>query len=337
MVGAGRMGITHCSILGAHPDVQIAAIVDTSSVINSLIEKYLRVPTYRDFGQMLASEKLDALLISTPPAVNGALLAEAGRAGLHAFVEKPYTTSTPLAIELADLFESRGLVNQVGYVNRFNDVFRRVKSILEAGTIGNVLRFQSEMHSRTIIRAGETSGWRGSHAQGGGAVYEMASHAIDLMNFLFGRPDKVVGTRLSRVFSSTVEDIVTSSFLYRNGAAGSLYVNWSDESFRKPTNKIEIVGTAGKIFADQHGLKVYVSGSEPRGEFKPGWTSLSITDIFSSVPFFVRGNEFTAQLFHFVECIKSGKGTATDCTFRDAAATLAVIDSMFADDAGNQP
>jgi predicted dehydrogenase len=330
IVGAGRMGVTHQSIINSHPDVEVVATADPSAVMNSLLEKYVKVRTYKDHTTLIAKERLDGLLVCTPPSINHEILVQACQKGLHAFVEKPFTLSAKQGAELARMYAERKLVNQVGYVNRFNDVFFKTKSLVDAGLLGKVVRFRSEMYSRTIIREQDDSSWRSSHANGGGAIYEMASHAIDLINFLFGRPDKVAGTSLSSVFSKNVEDVVSSSFIYRNGLSGSLYVNWSDESFRKPTNKLEVFGQRGKILADQHGLKIFLTQDNNEQGLKAGWNNLNITDVFSNVPFYVRGIEFTAQLYHFIDCIKS-TGARTRCTFADATDTLSVIDDMFSD------
>jgi predicted dehydrogenase len=269
--------------------------------------------------------------VCTPPAINHEVLSAVQRRGAHVFVEKPGTLTHAHAAELAALFEARGLVNQVGYVNRFNDVFARVQRLLAQGLLGEVIRFRSEMYSRTILREEEGGSWRSARDRGGGAVYEMASHSIDLVNYLFGQPDTVVGTCLSRVFSSRVEDVVSSTLVYRGGLVGSLYVNWSDASFRKPTNKLEVFGKSGKLLADQHALKVYLNADAPEHGLRAGWNSLYITDLFNSVPFFVRGLEFTAQLYHFIDCIGAGGALKPRCTLRDAAATLAVIERMFED------
>jgi predicted dehydrogenase len=280
---------------------------------------------------MFETEKLDAVLVCTPPQLAPAVLRVAHGKGVHAFVEKPLATSLRDATELAGLYETRELVNQVGYVNRFNDVFVRAKSFLDEGLLGRVVRFRSEMHSRTVIRENEETGWRAARASGGGAIFEMASHAIDLAIFFFGQPTHVAGTCLSQVFSKQVEDVVSSTFLYPGGLCGSLYVNWSDESYRKPSNKIEVFGTRGKLLADQHGLKLHLSEADSARGLREGWNSLYITDVFSNVPFFVRGIEFTAQLHHFIDRIDAGRGARTRCTFRDGAATLAIIEQMFAD------
>jgi predicted dehydrogenase len=331
IIGVGRMGITHYSILKAHPLIEVAAVAEPTPLINSFLDKYLGVRTYKDYAKLLEKERLDALVVCTPPALNDAVLRAALAAGTHVFVEKPGTLSAAAARELAGLFEAHSLVNQVGYVNRFNDVFVTARQLLSAGVLGEVIRFRTEMYSRTIIREEEGGSWRSARDSGGGAVYEMASHCLDLVQFMFGAPAGVAGTTLSRVFSRSVEDIVSTTLKYDSGLVGSLYVNWSDESYRKPTNRIEVFGKRGKLLADQYGLKIYLSEPNEQQGLRAGWNSRYITDVFSNVPFFVRGLEFTAQLHHFVDCIVAGGATRSRCTLRDAADTLAVIEEMFRD------
>ena len=330
VIGAGRMGITHHSIINSLPGVEVVAVTDPSKVMTSLLEKYTGVKTYGDHKAMLKKASLDAVLVCTPPAVNGPILEQLLDLGLHAFVEKPFLLDATAAKGFATRFAAAGLVNQAGYVNRFNDMFRTVKKLIDDGLIGEVIRFRSEMFSSTIIRASDESGWRATHANGGGAIYEMATHSIDLMNFLFGTPDRVIGTWMSSVFSRQVEDIVSSTFVYDDGRAGQLYVNWSDASYRKPTNKIEIFGRGGRLLADQHGIKLHLGEASEKHGFKAGWNSVYITDVFEPVAFYVRGMEFTSQLAHFVDCIRT-PGTNSRCSFADAAATLDVIERMFAD------
>jgi predicted dehydrogenase len=331
IIGIGRMGITHYSIINSHPDVEIKAIVETSSLVVNLFKKYIDgVKTYLDYNDLFEQESLNAVIICTPPALHHKITLKAADKGVHVFSEKPFTTDMNKANELALLFSQKGLINQVGYVNRFNDVFRTVKQLLDEGVVGNVIRFKSEMYSRTITKPDEGKTWRDSRENGGGAVYEVASHAIDLVNYLIGKPDKVTGSSLISVYSKNVEDAVNATFLYKNGVSGTLNVNWSDESFRKPTNKIEIFGSLGKILADQHGLKIFLVKKSSEHKLRDGWNTIYITDVFKPVPFYVRGNEFTAQLYHFIDCI-NGNAMKNECTFKDATDTLEIIDEIFKD------
>ena len=331
IIGIGRMGITHYSIINSHPDIEIKAVVDTSSLILTMLKKYIPgINVYEDYNKLFENETLDAVIVCTPPTLHFPIVKKAGDRGIHVFCEKPFTTEKNKASELAILFERKKLINQVGYVNRFNDIFRAVKEYIEIGIIGKVILFKSEMYSRTITKSDESKTWRDSRENGGGAVIDMAAHAIDLVNYLIGKPDKVTGSSLTSIFSQNVEDAVNATFLYKNGISGTINVNWSDESFRKPTNKIEIFGSQGKILADQHGIKIFMKKASVENNLREGWNTIYITDVFMPVPFYVRGNEFTAQLYHFVDCI-TGKEHKNICTFKDATNTLEVIESIFMD------
>jgi scyllo-inositol 2-dehydrogenase (NADP+) len=330
IIGMGRMGITHYSIINAHPNVLIESAADPSGLIITMMKKYLPVETFKDYNELFNATTPDAVLVCTPPNLHYPIIKRAAEKGIHVFVEKPFTTKLDLASELAGIYSKNGLVNQVGYVNRFNDIFGKVKEFIDGGVIGKVIRFKSEMFSCTISKSDESSGWRASHESGGGVVFEMASHAIDLVNFLIGKPDKVAGSSLNHIYSKNVEDAVSSTFLYNNGMSGTIYVNWSDTSYRKPTNKIEIFGEDGKILADQHSLKIFLNKPNEKYLLRQGWNALYITDVFKPVPFYVRGNEFTSQLWHFVECIRNKEKT-NNCTFADGVKTMEVIENILND------
>jgi predicted dehydrogenase len=331
IVGFGRMGITHYSIINSHPDIVITAVADTSSLVLNLLKKYIKeIHTYTDYNELLDNESLDAILICTPPTLHYPIALKAFEKKVHVFSEKPFTINLRQADDLATKFREMNLVNQVGYVNRFNDVFLTVKDYIKNGIIGEILRFKSEMYSRTITKSEEGNTWRDSRELGGGAIFEVASHAIDLVNYIVGKPDRVTGSSLTQIYSKKVEDAVNATFLYKNGISGTLNVNWSDESYRKPTNKIEVFGSKGKILADQHGLKIYLKKELPDYNLVEGWNTRYITDVFKPVPFYVRGNEFTSQLYHFIDCIID-RDKSNQCTFRDATDTHEVIAGIFSD------
>lgn len=330
IIGVGRMGITHYSIINSHPDVEITAVADPSGLILTMLNKYLPVKTYKDYKDLFKKADIDAVLVCTPPSLHYPIAKLALEKQLHCFVEKPFTTKYNEASELARLFAGTTLINQVGYVNRFNDVFVKVKELLDAGLIGKLVRFKSEMFSCTITNEDEGSGWRATRENGGGAVFEMASHAIDLVNFLIGKPDKITGSSLNQIYSKQVEDVASTTMIYKNDISGTLYVNWSDTSYRKPTNKMEIFGLGGRVLADQHSLKIFLNEPNAQYNMRQGWNTLYITDLFKPVPFYVRGNEFTRQLYHFVDCIQ-GKVDKNECSFADGAATLEVIENLFND------
>ena len=210
----GRMGITHYSIINSHPNIEIESVADPSVLVLTMLKKYLPVKTFRDYNELFEQSRPDAILVCTPPNLHFDIIKKAADKSIHVFAEKPFTTQKHEAEELNRIYKEKSLVNQVGYVLRYNDCFVKSKQLLTDGVVGKVIRFKVEKYSSTITSNDENSGWRASRENGGGAVFEMASHAIDLVNYLIGKPDKITGTSLTKIFSKNVEDAVSSTFSY---------------------------------------------------------------------------------------------------------------------------
>jgi len=325
-IGFGRMGITHFSILNGHPEVQITAVCDQSKILLNVLKKWLDVAVYSDMNQMFAEQDLDFIIISTPTSSHSECVKLAIANNCHIFVEKPFSLVPAEGQEVLSLLEGRELVNQVGYVNRFNEVFVEVKRLLTAGVIGDILTFNSEMYGATVLKDTQSS-WRGTTKLGGGCMYEFASHCIDLVVFLVGVPDKIAGSVMQSIYSSGVEDLVTSTFIYDGGCSGTIAVNWSDETYRKPANIFTIIGSRGKIIADKHEYRIYLKNADPANGFHKGWNTRYITDFAEPVRFYVRGNEFTLQLDSVIDCIKNGRADAV-CSFAEALKTDKIMEEI---------
>lgn len=306
LIGFGRMGITHMSILNAHPAVKICAVCDQSSTMLNILNKYVDFSVYQDYRKMIADNGLDFVVISTPSDSHSEIINYCIDKNLHIFTEKPFGMTTEEGKKSLELLKGKNLVNQVGYVNRFNEVFMEVKDLLGKGVIGDIKNYKSEMYGATVLKDSKAS-WRAKKNTGGGCMYEFASHCIDLALYLFDQPDYVRGSVLQSVYSSDVEDMVSSTFYHDKGFTGNILVNWSDEAFRKPTNIITVFGTKGKIIADKHAYKIYLREENPQYGFHKMWNTRYITDFVQSVRFYVRGNEFTRQLDYFVEGIETGR------------------------------
>jgi predicted dehydrogenase len=106
----------------------------------------------------------------------------------------------------------------------------------------------------------------------------------------------------------------------KSGLSGILSVNWSDEAYRKMSTKITIQGKNGKLIADATELKLYLPEAVKGENFEKGWNTLSIGLLQDEVDFYLRGEEYTAQLDHFIGCVKN-KSASVHNRFRDAAKT----------------
>ena len=332
IIGMGRMGITHYSIINTHPSVEIVSVSDTSELILKMLKKYTpNLNIYTDYKELLMAKDIDGVLICTPSFLHYPISKMACENGISVFCEKPFTTDPKLAYELADMFEEKGLINQVGYVNRFDPVWLSVKNYLKKGLIGNVAHVNAQFFSATITAPQKKDGWRSKRENGGGATYEMGAHIIDLMEFFFGKPEKLYGSVLDFIYSDNVEDICSAEIGYPGGTNVSLHVDWSDFTYRKPMMKIEIMGEKGKIHADFYGYRIYLREENKEEGLPKGWTTVPMNMIPVEAAYYVRGVSYTNQLYVFADSIKEGKG-ANVCSFREAADTQELIHNIFEND-----
>ena len=196
------------------------------------------------------------------------------------------------------------------------------------GLIGKLVHVKAEFYSCTIIKPQTSKGWRSTRENGGGATYEMGAHILDLLNYLLGKPENVFGSVLNSFYSESVEDMMTTNLMFPNNVSCSVFVNWSDVTYRKPMMKIEFFGDKGKIMADFYGIKIYLSEASDKHSLIKGWNNIPANLIVGHTPFYVRGNSYTHQLYDFADEIL-GKKQGSICTFRDAAETQEVIHTIF--------
>jgi predicted dehydrogenase len=331
-VGFGRMGITHFAILKAHPSVRVTGVVEQSGAMRMMLDRYFGVSTFGDLDEMAEKVEVDAVVVCTPNDSHGEIIEKALQRGWHVFAEKPLVTEIDAGERVLGFLEQRPVVNQVGYVNRFNEVFQSVKELLDGGVLGELVTLRSEMYGRTVLRESKGN-WRGRKEKGGGVLLDLGSHAIDLAVYLLGAPSRVCGSVMQRIYSSEVEDLVSATLVFEGGVSATIKVNWSDESYRKPSNQLEILGTQGKILADRYGYKLFLREADPQRGFGKGWNHRAITDLAGPVRFYLRGNEFTMQMDHFVHCIEQGR-TETLSSFREAFVTDRLMDDIRRDAAG---
>lgn len=330
VVGLGKMGISHLSIVRALPDVEVVGVVDSNSFVLGVLKKYTGIPTFSSLDKALRETAPDAVILATPSRLHAPMIREVLHHGTAVFCEKPMTLSAADSDGLTALAAERELVTQVGYHNRFVGTFAEVRRLLDQGAIGTVTHGLAEAYGPVVLKpSGGT--WRSKSTEGGGCLYDYAAHVLDLVNWYLGEPTGVGGTTLTSVFSHAIDDEVASTLTFPGGGSVSVSVNWSDESVRKMTTRITLWGTAGRIFADRQEIQVYLrdSGPIPDG-YQPGWNVKYTTELTTPVSFYLRGEEYTAQLEHFLDRVRNNRVEGIN-TFDSAARTDRLIDRMLQD------
>lgn len=323
LIGAGKMGISHLSILGAHMGVQIVGVCDTSKLVLSGLEKYSKFNCYTDYLKMVDEQKPDAVFVATPTKFHFDSVKELLKRNIHVFVEKPFCLTEEQGIELSGMATERNLINQVGYHNKFVGTFREVKKLVKEGSIGNVSHFTGEAYGPVITKKKEGT-WRSNPLEGGGCLMDYASHVIDLINDILSPVTSSKGSIIKSIYSKTVDDAVYSLLELSDKTTGVISVNWSDETYRKMSTSLTIHGEKGKIISDANELKVYFKDEKCPPGYSKGWNVKYVTDLTNPVDFYLRGEEYSAQVDYFIKAV-SGDVPNTINNFHSAWLTNRAI------------
>lgn len=307
VVGLGKMGLSHFAIAHAHPEINITAICEQSAILSQIFGRYIKVSNISDYDKLIATEGLQAIIIATPTRLHAEMIGSAIDKGLHIFCEKPMTLSSVESAALAARAHAKGLVCQVGYHNRFVGTFGEVARLIAAGAIGRVRHVKAESYGPVVLKEAAAT-WRSSAAEGGGCLYDYAAHPINLMNWYVGKPVECIGANLAQQYSQGVDDAVYADLRFANGVSGQVSVNWSDDSVRKMTTQLTVWGDGGKISVDRQELRLFTNGkaAAPQG-YNAGWTIRNITELTPNVGFYLRGEEYSAQIESFMANIAARK------------------------------
>jgi len=175
---------------------------------------------YDNADQLIQDPEINAVYVATPPSSHTLYAIQAMEAGKVAYVEKPMAARFSDCIAMNEVSDRTGMPLYVAYYRRFLPYFRRVKEILDGGLLGKVLFVQVALHlpPRPEDLNPDTLPWRvDPDIAGAGYFYDLASHQIDLFEWLFGQVREVTGKCVNRAGLYSAEDVVMTSILYESG------------------------------------------------------------------------------------------------------------------------
>ncbi|MFN0104614.1 MAG: Gfo/Idh/MocA family protein [Bryobacteraceae bacterium] len=202
------------------------------------------VRAYSDLEEALADPLVDALYVATPVALHHPSVLAALRMGKHVLCEKPVAMNYSQASEMAAIAAKSGLVCGVAYYRRLYPKVLEARRLLAAGAIGQPVLAELNCHGWFDPTGGHRAWLVDPRLAGGGPLFDIASHRIDLLNFLLGKPLRATGFVSNAVHTYGVEDNATVLVEYGRGARGIVDVRWHS---RVDRDECRIVGTEGAL------------------------------------------------------------------------------------------
>ena len=202
---------------------------------------------YDNAHSLINDTEVNALYIATPPGSHAEYAIASMKAGKPVYIEKPMAASYNECLEINRVSEETGIPCFVAYYRRTLPYFLKVKELIDS--IGKVLTIQVSfaIPPYDTDYDKENLPWRvKKEIAGAGYFYDLASHQLDLLDFLFGEISEVNGFAQNIAELYDVEDTVTASFRFNSGALGS--GSWSFVAPKDSrTDRIYITGTEGVL------------------------------------------------------------------------------------------
>jgi UDP-N-acetylglucosamine 3-dehydrogenase len=238
LAGLGMMGRNHLRNLLARDDVTLVAVADPSS--QALVRAIEQAgPHVRGFAQprtMLAEEQLDALIAAVPTTQHFQVAMQAIEAGIPVLVEKPIAATVVDGQQLVRAATERGVLLQVGHIERFNPAIVALAARLRNGDL-------TRIYSIKTIRGGPLP----ERIRDVGVAIDLATHDIDVMCHLLGeRPVRVAAERSQQIHTAH-EDLLYGLLSFPSGIVGLLDVNWLTPEKQR---RVVVLGEEGMFQVD---------------------------------------------------------------------------------------
>ena len=218
-------------------------------------EDYARrhgVPRVHASAQALIDDPaVDAVYVATPPASHCEIALAAAGAGKPCLVEKPMALNHDECTRMVNAFHTARVPLWVAYYRRALPRFLLVRQLLVDGTIGHPTSVHIEVLDR-LASADDARGWRfNRRIAGAGLFFDLASHCVDLVDFLIGRITDVSGFAVNSGEAYAAEDVTGATFQIAGRTIGAGIWNFNAATNR---DQLVLVGPDGEIhtpvFAD---------------------------------------------------------------------------------------
>ncbi len=244
VMGAGNIAPLHALAIQALPEAELVAVATRNAERGqAFVEKYggLWQP---DYAELLQRPDVDVVAICTPHDLHAPLAIAAAQAGKHVLCEKPLARTTAECDAMIAACERAGVLLGVIFQSRYEPLALQLKRLIDEGALGRIVwNSANTIWYRTddYYRSGP---WRGTWAhEGGGVLINQAIHAIDLLLWLTGMPDRVTAQTRTLNHAIEVEDGAIATLEYADHRLGLIQATTA--AYPGYSERLEVYGTRG--------------------------------------------------------------------------------------------
>lgn len=315
VVGLGKMGLLHASILNVIPDVKLVAVCDKSSLIRRISSRLLKGVKCTEDIQDFTGLDIDAIFVTTPIPSHFFLIKKIYEEKLapNLFAEKTLASDFAKSKELAELANASGGVAMVGYMKRYSVTFNKARSILNQKILGDLASFEAYAYSSDFAETDEESTISGHR---GGVLGDLGSHVVDLALWFFGGFE--VESAKLKLTSNLSEDSAQFNVKGASSLKGSFDISWCKPGYRMPEFGLTLKGKNGTLTVNDDEVTLTLDSKKPQK-----WYRLDLDD---NVDFLLGAPEYYREDEHFIKSIINKEKIESD--FYSASQVDYILDQV---------
>jgi predicted dehydrogenase len=299
VIGVGHLGRHHARILKSFADVDLVGVVDANIDQANTIARQLETRAYDRFEPLLG--EVDAVSIVTPTSFHHHVACEFLKRSIPTLVEKPICKTVEEAEELIALSRETGAALQVGHIERFNPAFEElVKRPITPKFI------EAERHGPFTGRSTDI-----------GVVLDLMIHDLDLILTLVPGPVREVQALGAAVLGGN-EDMVNARLVFESGCVAHITASrisarpkrrlriWAPEGYAGidfVSRRVHFVQVSDEV--RRHGLRIERMDNAARARLKDEVFGRHLEVL--SIDGDRNGDQLTAELRHFVDCVRHNR------------------------------
>lgn len=176
---------THIPNILTVPEVEIVAASDVNAdALRATVTEFGIPRSYADAHEMIEREEFDVLYSIVPAFARTDVEIQAARKGIHIFSEKPQARKMEVAVAINKAIQDAGVINTVGFRERYRPLFQEARRILSDKTIVHC-RYQS--FSGLPSPNNKNRSWWGDFQKAGGPAFDWGVHGVDYIRFMTGQ------------------------------------------------------------------------------------------------------------------------------------------------------
>jgi len=314
VIGMGKMGLLHASLVNSIPGASLVAIYDKSALMKRFLGKAIDNVLITDRYDKFASYKYDAVYVTTPIPSHYSVAENLYKNDItkNVFVEKTLTSNYQHSELLCQLAKTNCGISMVGYMCRFAPTYQKAQALLKENEIGEVTAFKAYAYASDFAKSeGKALPVKG------GATRDLGAHIIDLSLWLFGDLE-LTSVEYDEDFVNGVDNGSCFKAKSSSGISGDFDISWAKEGYRLPEFGLIITGTNGIISVNSDRIKI----ENNSGECK----ELHRQDLNDNAPFLLAASEYYREDEHFINAVIKGENAQPD--FSEAAKVDYLIEQV---------